>query len=243
MLLDEQMPGLDGFQVIERGLAVGILPKASIMMLTSSDRSLNLAGCRQSGISHCMIKPIGRTELLAAILKALGLAKPVASPEAVAQVTPPPQRSLQILVAEDNPVNQKLAVAMLKKIGHQVTLASNGTDAIAKWEQSRFDLIFMDVQMPEMDGFEATRQIRSRENGKKSHIPIVAMTANALHGDREKCVALGMDDYVSKPISRRALAEAIERVAPAASPAEDGETTAVSGDAPQESSKAESPPE
>jgi CheY-like chemotaxis protein len=100
---------------------------------------------------------------------------------------------------------------MLGKMGHRVTLAMNGVEAVAKWGEGNFDLIFMDMQMPEMDGLEATRQIRSQEDAKGRHIAIIAMTANAMSGDRERCVASGMDDYVSKPISRRSLEEAIER--------------------------------
>jgi CheY-like chemotaxis protein len=108
---------------------------------------------------------------------------------------------------------------MLRKLGHHVTLAENGAEALANWSKGNFDLIFMDVQMPEMDGFEAARQIRVCECDRQTHIPIVAMTANAMRGDRELCIASGMDDYISKPISRRALTEAIERVAPVAGPA------------------------
>jgi signal transduction histidine kinase/ligand-binding sensor domain-containing protein/DNA-binding response OmpR family regulator len=224
MLLDEQMPDMDGYQVVERALARGTFPGAAIMMLSSAERSSNMARCRRHGISHCMIKPVCRDELLSAIKKVLGIGKPVEQPEAVSHSIPPAQQCLHILIAEDNPVNQKLAVAMLKKMGHEVALAENGMDALAQWSRARFDLIFMDVQMPEMDGFEATRQIRVRESGQQTHIPIVAMTANAMRGDRELCVAAGMDDYVSKPISRHALAEAIKRVAPAATPAWSSDT-------------------
>ena len=219
LLLDEQMPGMDGYEVIKRALAHGASPQATILMLTSVDRGSNALRYRQHGVAQCMIKPICHTELLAAIQKVMGIAEPAETPEAILHLTPPARLSLHILVAEDNPVNQKLAVAMLRKMGHQVTLAHNGIEALATWSQARFDMIFMDVQMPEMDGFEATRQIRSRESEQQNHIPIVAMTANAMRGDRERCVASGMDDYISKPISRRSLAEAIERVASAATPA------------------------
>jgi signal transduction histidine kinase/CheY-like chemotaxis protein/ligand-binding sensor domain-containing protein len=219
MLVDEQMPGMRGAEVVEQALAHGTSPGATILMLTSADRSTCAAKCDQLGVSLCLIKPIGRSALLAAIERALGVAKPVETPEAIVQPVPPARQSLHILVAEDNPINQKLARAMLIKMGHEVTLVENGADALAKWSQARFDLIFMDVQMPEMDGFEATRQIRDRESSRHTHIPIIAMTANAMQGDRELCVASGMDDYVSKPISRRALTEAIERVATAALPA------------------------
>ena len=219
LLLDERMPGMDGFQVIERARAQGTLPKAAIMMLTSTDQGASAARCHKQGISQCMIKPIGRGELLAAIERALRIAKPVEISEAIVQPISPARQCLHILVAEDNPVNRKLAAAMLEKMGHQVTLADNGAEALARWSEGQFDMIFMDVQMPEMDGFEATRQIRERESGRQSHIPIVAMTANAMRGDRGRCVASGMDDYIAKPISRRVLTEVIERVAPPARPA------------------------
>jgi CheY-like chemotaxis protein len=138
---------------------------------------------------------------------------PMTNPPAIglSELSELSEGSLNILVAEDNQVNQKIAAAMLGKMGHRVTLAVNGAEAVAKWGEGNFDLIFMDMQMPEMDGLEATRQIRSQEDAKGRHIAIIAMTANAMSGDRERCVASGMDDYVSKPISRRSLEEAIER--------------------------------
>jgi CheY-like chemotaxis protein len=116
-------------------------------------------------------------------------------------------------VAEDNPVNQRLAERILQKMGHQVTLASSGTAAVAQWSSGEFDLIFMDVQMPEMDGFEATRAIRVRELTTGGHVPIVAMTARAMLGDREACLEAGMDDYVSKPVSITAIGQSIARFA------------------------------
>ena len=119
---------------------------------------------------------------------------------------------LRLLIAEDNPVNRTVAAAMFRKMGHRVTLANNGLEAIREWNRAPFDLIFMDVQMPEMDGLEATRQIRKQELAKGTRSRIIAMTANALEGDREICLAAGMDDYVSKPISHRALADVIERM-------------------------------
>jgi CheY-like chemotaxis protein len=119
---------------------------------------------------------------------------------------------LRLLVAEDNPVNQRLARAMFSKMGHQVTIANNGLEALSHWDKSEFDLIFMDVQMPEMDGLEAARQIRKQELLKGTRSRMIAMTANVLDGDRELCLSAGMDDYVSKPISRDSLADVINRV-------------------------------
>src|SRR5882672_3700242 len=112
---------------------------------------------------------------------------------------------LNVLVAEDNPVNQKLILALLGKRGHSVVVATNGLEALSQWKSGKFDLIFMDVQMPEMDGLTATRQIRQAETGRGAHISIVAMTAHAMAGDRERCLEAGMDDYISKPLSRASL--------------------------------------
>jgi signal transduction histidine kinase/CheY-like chemotaxis protein len=217
ILLDEQMPGMDGFEVIEHLRAEAASYGTAIMMLTSSDQSASAARCRQQGIPIYLTKPTRIGELFAAIQMALGNAEeeqaPMTNPPAIglSELSELSEGSLNILVAEDNQVNQKIAAAMLGKMGHRVTLAVNGAEAVAKWGEGNFDLIFMDMQMPEMDGLEATRQIRSQEDAKGRHIAIIAMTANAMSGDRERCVASGMDDYVSKPISRRSLEEAIER--------------------------------
>jgi signal transduction histidine kinase/CheY-like chemotaxis protein len=212
ILLDEQMPGMDGFEVIEHIRADPTYYDTAIMMLSSADQGSSAARCRQQGIPIYLIKPIRIAELFAAIQMALGIKERERSPTTIPLPVTPPGGSLHILVAEDNKVNQKIAVAMLGKMGHRVTLAWNGVEAVTKWGVGDFDLIFMDVQMPEMDGLGAARQIRSEEHASGTHIPIIAMTANAMSGDRERCLASGMDDYVSKPVSRRSLEEAIERV-------------------------------
>ncbi len=115
-----------------------------------------------------------------------------------------------ILVVEDNVVNQKVATAMLSRLGHEVAVVSNGVEAVAALDENRYDVVFMDCQMPEMDGYEATREIRRRE-GDRRHTPIIAMTANAMKGDREKCLDAGMDDFMSKPIRREMIVEALAR--------------------------------
>ena len=132
---------------------------------------------------------------------------------------PAARRSLSVLLAEDNLVNQRVAEGMLTARGHRVTVANNGRQALAAIEQTPFDLVLMDVQMPEMDGFEASVAIRMRERLTGGHVRIVAMTARAMHGDREQCLAAGMDDYLSKPIDRDLLMAVVEQEAPEAGPA------------------------
>jgi CheY-like chemotaxis protein len=155
------------------------------------------------------LKPIKEVELAMAERRGL-------SPSQTrGQLTPAPaepqkQPQLRILVAEDNVVNQKLAVRMLEKIGHTVVLAANGKQALETWQHEHFDLIFMDVQMPEMDGFEATSEIRKIEKATGHRIPIIAMTAHAMLGDRDRCLAAGMDYYISKPVNRDELAKTIK---------------------------------
>ncbi len=159
-----------------------------------------------------LTKPVGRSELNKVIVQALGYDCQV-RPQA--EITPPAvdrYPGLHILLAEDNPVNQLLAVRVLEKRGHRVEVAVNGRDALDKLQLSDFDLVLMDVQMPDMDGFEATTTLREKEGTTGRHLPVIAMTAYALQGDRERCLAAGMDDYVGKPIDVKNLFESIERV-------------------------------
>ena len=216
VMLDEQMPGMDGLEVTEHIRANPELRGAMIMMLTSVDQTLSTARCREMGLESYLIKPIKPAELLKAIRKTLANVKTETPRQSAIAGNEPAARSLRILVAEDNPVNQKLAMAMLQKMGHRVSLAVNGVDAVAKWSKAEFDLILMDVQMPEMDGFEAARRIRHQESPSRVRIPIIAMTARAMGGDRERCLEAGMDDYVSKPVNQRELQQTIARHAGAA---------------------------
>jgi two-component system sensor histidine kinase/response regulator len=211
ILLDERMPGMDGIEVIERIRANVRLAGATIMMLTSDDQSSSAARCRKMGVEAYLIKPIKPPDLLATIRKLLGRAE--AETSAPARIDAPQcLRRLSVLIAEDNNVNQRLAVVMMQKLGHYTTVVTNGADAVAKWKEGQFDLILMDVQMPELDGYEATRRIRSHEISTGTRIPIIAMTAHAMSGDRERCLEEGMDDYVSKPVRREALEEAMGRI-------------------------------
>jgi CheY-like chemotaxis protein/HPt (histidine-containing phosphotransfer) domain-containing protein len=165
-------------------------------------------------VASYLTKPVRQSTLFDAIATALGPAEVLPAAPAAMPVREPaqPVSSLQILLAEDNPVNQMTATTMFEKLGHAVVVANNGREAIDKINEQAFDIVFMDVQMPEMDGVTATGEIRKREESTRRHIPIVAMTAHAMKGDKEKCLEAGMDDYVSKPIRRKDLADVIARI-------------------------------
>jgi len=217
VLLDAQMPGVDGFDVaaqIQRDPSL----TAAVVMLTSAGSKGDASRCNELGIKAYLSKPIKRADLLETIkLALLGPRETVKSSAAITSAVAD-QRHFKILVAEDNLVNQKVALRFLEKRGHSVFLAESGRKALAAWQEQSFDLILMDVQMPEMDGLEATATIRKQEligqpeERARKHIPIVAMTAHAMVGDRDRCLAAGMDDYVSKPINALDLFAAIERV-------------------------------
>jgi len=185
---------------------------ATIMMFTSGGKRGDAARCRELGIAAYLTKPIRQAELLDAIRLALG--KKPESGEAPSLITRhnirERRRRLQVLVAEDNLVNQMLVVTLLMKAGHEVALVGNGVEAVATWKSQAFDVIMMDMQMPEMDGFEAVARIREQEKANGGHIPIIAMTAHALVGDRERCLQAGMDGYVSKPLNSEKLLDCID---------------------------------
>ena len=202
IILDEQMPGMGGLEVIERIRASSSLRATTIIMLTSADQSSSAARCRQLDVDTYLVKPVKPSELIAMIRKAVGASAAPEQPAKLSRILA--GRSLSVLVTEDNVVNQRVATALLEKMGHRPTVAGSGTEAIQKWREDRYDLILMDVQMPGIDGYEATRRIRSLESAGP-RTPIIAMTARAMKGDRELCLNAGMDDYVSKPITREAL--------------------------------------
>ena len=212
VLLDERMPLMDGIEVVRRIRENPALSGATIMMLTSDDRSASAARCREMGVHSYVIKPVSPSEILIGIRKALGRPQ-LGSAAAAAAAQRPDTRSLDILVAEDNLTNQKVAQALLERLGHRVHLVSTGAEALVAWRAGSYHLILMDVQMPEMDGLEATRRIREHERQTGAHIPIVAATAYAMHGDSERCLEAGADDYVSKPISRKSLEQSLARYA------------------------------
>jgi CheY-like chemotaxis protein/HPt (histidine-containing phosphotransfer) domain-containing protein len=214
VLLDAMMPEMDGFTLAEQILQQPELAGATLMMLSSADRHRDAVRCRELGFAAYLTKPIKQSELQNTILTSLGAAPretELASATRREMVTPS-LRPLRILVVEDSLVNQTLAVRLLETRGHTVVVASTGIEALATIEQQPFDVVLMDVQMPEMDGFEATAAIRTQEQTTGTHLPIVAMTAHVMQGDRERCLEAGMDAYVAKPIQARALFEAIARL-------------------------------
>jgi len=230
VILDYHMPELDGLQLAERVKDFPGVPASTIMMLTSGGQGGDVARCRELGLAAYVTKPLSQRALYQVVAQVIGAG--AIAPDALAftprkddtimpgpnptDASPAPHTSLRLLLAEDNFVNQKLAVTMLQKRGHKVTVANDGVEALALLERESFDLVFMDVHMPNMGGFEATAEIRRRE---KAHglprIPIVALTALAMTGDREKCLEAGMDAYLTKPISARDLFSVLTQLLPA----------------------------
>jgi PAS domain S-box-containing protein len=209
ILTDMHMPKMDGFTLIERIRQKPELTAATIMMLTSAGHRGDAMRCQELGVAAYLLKPIRQSELREAIAKALG---PAGETGAIPLITRfslqdarDPAGILRVLLVEDNVVNQRLVTRLLEKRGHRVVIASNGREALQALEKERFDLVLMDLQMPEMDGFEATTAIRKKEKGTDIHQEVIALTAHAMAGDRERCLAAGMDAYLSKPIRPQEL--------------------------------------
>jgi CheY-like chemotaxis protein len=214
VLLDGQMPEIDGFTLAQQIQDHPELVRTTIMMLTSADQLGDAMLCRKLGISAYLVKPVRQSELLDLICKSLQQGSQQDQGKLL-RVRNVPQRAAgpsRVLVAEDNMVNQTLARRLLEKRGYTVSVVGDGQAALAALENESFDIVLMDVQMPVMDGFEATASIRRREQLSGTHIPIVAMTAHAFKGDQEKCLAIGMDAYLSKPIRQQELYATIESV-------------------------------
>jgi two-component system sensor histidine kinase/response regulator len=213
VIADVQMPDMDGFTLIEGIKRDSQLASATIMMLTSAGQRGDAARCREIGVSAYLTKPIGESELLDAVLQVLGRAGSTGQPQLITRHSlREGRRSLRMLVVEDNPVNQLLALRLLHKQGHSTVAATSGREALAALEKETFDLVLMDVQMPDMDGLEATRAIREKEQNTGKHVPIIALTAHAMRGDKERCLEAGMDAYISKPVNVSELFTAIEKV-------------------------------
>jgi two-component system sensor histidine kinase/response regulator len=213
VLLDCQMPKMYGFALAEQIQKQSSSSHAMVMMLTSAGHLGDGARCRAVGISAYLVKPIRQRELLDAICQVLGTGPQMPDVPLVTRHTLHEEKpSFRILLAEDNAVNQVLAVRLLEKRGYSVVVASNGRAALEALESELFHLVLMDIQRPGMDGFEATAAIREAEKITGKHIPIVAMTAHALKGDQDRCMAAGMDGYVSKPIRSMDLFAVMERL-------------------------------
>ncbi|XVJ69547.1 MAG: response regulator [Rhizobacter sp.] len=225
ILLDGQMPELSGFDVAQAMVGRPHLMGSTVMMLTSGGQRGDAARCKALGVGGYLVKPVSQSELYDAIMLTLAEHDRVTQPAPLDQLTAPLQAQLvtrhtvtesrfrrSVLLAEDNPVNQKLAVRLLEKMGHSVKVANNGQEALDMTAQEEFDLVLMDMQMPVMGGVDATLAIRQREKTEGGHLPIIAMTANAMQGDRETCIEAGMDGYVSKPINTALMAAEMERV-------------------------------
>jgi two-component system sensor histidine kinase/response regulator len=214
ILLDANLPGHDSFVILEHIKDNPDIAKSVIMMTNSTSSRVDAAPWLKAGIPSQLIKPVRPSELKKLILQTAGLAAKPAEPAPPGPKTAaePFRHTYRILIAEDNLVNQRVAIYMLEKQGHHVTGAMNGAEAIAALEKGNFELILMDVQMPKLDGIKATEMIREREKETGLHLPIIAMTAHAMKGDRERCLRAGMDDYISKPLNSKQLVETIDRV-------------------------------
>jgi two-component system, sensor histidine kinase and response regulator len=237
LLTDAMMPEMDGFMLVEElHKEPGLAPR-TIMMLSSADRQTDAARCRRLGMAAYLVKPVKADELQIAILAAISdatrdkrtAAGATTRPErtrpettrpetGTASAAAQPSKELRILLAEDNLVNQRVALHILRKANHSVHAVVNGREAVEALEREPFDLVLMDVQMPEMDGFEATDAIRTREKISGKHMPIVAMTAHAMAGDRDRCLAAGMDEYISKPVHGPDLLRLLQTFAPPSAP-------------------------
>jgi CheY-like chemotaxis protein len=215
VLTDAMMPAMDGFMLVERIRANPAWKSATLMMLSSAALHEDSARCKELGVAAYLTKPLRQSTLLDAIMTALGpqleAVLETAAPERAAR--PASARSLKLLLAEDNAVNQKLAVRLLERAGHRVRVAGDGRQALAAVAEQQYDAVLMDVQMPEMDGLEATAAIRAAERGTSRHLPIIAMTAHALKGDRERCLEAGMDDYITKPLQINELLAMLDALA------------------------------
>ena len=214
-LLDEQLPGLDGMELGRRMKSDRSLADMRLVLLTSLGQRGHGRNALQSGFSGYLVKPIRQSRLYDCLLTVMGM--PADSTPAklvtrhcVAEMQA--HKRTRVLVAEDNVINQKVAVGILEKLGCRVDVAANGLEVLAAVNKGHYDLVFMDCQMPQMDGYEATAAIRASEQRTGRHLPIVAMTANAMQGDREKCLAAGMDEYVSKPVHPEALLAILQKL-------------------------------
>jgi CheY-like chemotaxis protein len=214
IVIDVHMPGMDGFALTQCIKADPQFSGANIALLTSGVQSGDADRCRDLGVSAYLAKPVSETELLSAVRR-------MSLEESTKEAQPNPgtrhaaERGglhLRLLLVEDNPVNRLVATRLIEKQNHSVTIAANGQEALEIIEKEKFDCVLMDVQMPVLDGFEATAAIRKKECTSGGHLPIIAMTAHAMAGDLERCLAAGMDGYITKPIKGKDVFATVERV-------------------------------
>jgi two-component system, sensor histidine kinase and response regulator len=214
VLTDVHMPEMDGFRLVELIRERPELAPATIMMLTSAGQRGDAARCRELGVAAYLTKPIRQSELREAILNVLGQLEQEGQARLLTRHSlreaGTSKTSLRVLLAEDNPVNQRLVIRLLEKSGHRVAVANNGLEVLAALDKESFDLVLMDVQMPEMDGFEVTAAIREKEKGDGTHQQIIALTAHAMKGDRERCLIAGMDGYLPKPVGSKELSDLLD---------------------------------
>ena len=223
MLLDLMMPRMDGLEVARRVQEQFGMVAPKILILSSAGHLIGKKETVDLGVERILTKPVKQSDLLDAITRLFGAATrddgdPLGPPPRL----PDPVAQMRVLLVEDGRVNQLVAIKLLEDRGHSVAVASNGREGLELFARSPFDAILMDLQMPEMDGFEATRRIREEEAASGTHTPIIAMTANAMRGDREKCLDAGMDDYVAKPVRSAELFSTVEKFARSAAPAAAG---------------------
>jgi PAS domain S-box-containing protein len=224
VLLDAHMPAMDGFQVTTQVKHDPHLHGTTVILLTSAGHSEDMARAKSLGAAAAVTKPVKQSDLWDAIITALHVAARQKGRPSVAQRrSRTAQHPLRILLAEDNPVNQEVAVHLIERRGHSVIVAENGREAIEAIERHKFDLVLMDVQMPEMGGLEATRIIREKEKGSGHHLPIIAMTAHAMQGDREQCLEAGMDGYLAKPIDPKTFLQTVEGISERSTESRSGE--------------------
>ncbi|TWU02670.1 response regulator [Stieleria varia] len=207
ILLDHALPETDGIAFSREVRRHFARQQCAIILLTSASHPIDSNRISELGVSGCLIKPVKQSDLFQALVNEMGDQKAIDSPGVGTTSSDQPRR---ILLAEDNVVNQRVAIGMLERLGHEVVVAADGEAAVDAVSREPFDLVLMDVQMPKMDGLEATRRIRESESSGEKRIPIIAMTANAMQGDRERCLAAGMDQYISKPFTMEALRAVIQ---------------------------------
>src|SRR6202030_584095 len=211
VLADGHMPGMDGFELSESVQRDPRLRGVAVILLTFGGHRDDQARAKSAGAAAAVTKPVKQSELWDAIVTALHVpGRQKVRPSAARSMARGAQRRLRVLVAEDNPVNQELVLHLLERRGHSAIVAENGKQAIAALEKHKFDLVVMDIQMPEMGGIEATEEIRRKEKSDGGHIPIFAMTAHAMPGDRERCLEAGMDGYIPKPIDPKSFTHTLE---------------------------------